>query len=94
MGSGEVKLKSYIGDAKQSVTVQFNAPFDSQGWSIIVPQNKSLSGWKLWKFNNSGYVDGELEELEVTGHISADTYQSFQINNTDSFLLIVGSLLK
>ena len=90
VGSGEVETGSHIGDAKQSVTVQFNAPFDSQGWSIIVPQNKSLSGWKLWKFDSGmKVVDGALEELEVTGHISADSYQGFQINNSDSFLLIV-----
>ena len=90
VGSGEVETGSHIGDAKQSVTVQFNAPFDNQGWSIIVPQNKSLSGWKLWKFDSGmKVVDGALEELEVTGHISADSYQGFQINNSDSFLLIV-----
>ena len=97
VGSGEVKAGSYIGDAegaascKQSVTVQFNASFDSQGWrnDIRVPQTKSLSGWKLWKFNSGMFVDGDLGELEITGQISADNYQNFEVDNTHSFLLIV-----
>lgn len=96
VGSDEVKLEGSVGDTETSsykklVTVQFDKPFDEQVWmdNITIPQNKSLSGWKLWKFNSGMVVDEELGELEISGQISADNYQNFSIDNSNSFLLIV-----
>lgn len=96
VGSDEVKLESSVRDTETSsykklVTVQFDKPFDEQVWmdNITIPQNKSLSGWKLWKFNSGMVVDEALVELEISGQISADNYQNFNIDNSNSFLLIV-----
>lgn len=97
VGSDEVKINdTYLGNKestplyRQQVTVQFDVSFGSQSGmkDITVPADKKLNGWNLWKFNESGYVTEDLGELELTGQLSADEYQSFNIDNIYSFLLI------
>lgn len=97
VGSDEVRAnETYLGDAesaslyRQQVTVQFDVSFDSQDGmgDITIPADKKLNGWNLWGFNGSGYVTEDLGELELTGQLSADEYQSFNIDNIYSFLLI------
>lgn len=97
VGSDEVGAGSNVGDAesaashRQQITVQFDAFFDSQDGmkDIMVPTDKKLKGWKLWGFNESGFVTEELGELEVAGQISAEDYQNFGIDGSALSLLIV-----
>ncbi len=100
VGSDEVSAGTLIfsgsnGNGKPGITIQFDKPFNSQSAlsSITPPQDKKLSGWRLWGLSGStesGSVgDSPLEELEITGQISADEYNRF-IDSTkpDLFLLI------
>ena len=97
VGSDEIKInETYLGDKestplyRQQVTLQFDVSFGSQSGmkDITVPADKKLNGWNLWKFNESGYVTEDLGKLELTGQLSADEYQSFNIDNIYLFLLI------
>ncbi len=98
VGSDEVRADGFIGDGesiashRKQVTVQFNKSFDSQDeiMNITIPQDKRLSGWRLWGFNNSGFVGkSPLGDLEITGQISAEDYQNFGIDGSALSLLIV-----
>lgn len=101
VGSGEVGKGSYVGSAgnndvaahRKQITVQFDSALNTQDGlkDVKVPDGKKLKGWKLWGFNGSGYVagdSGDLGELEVSGQISADDYQTLNIDNSALFLLI------
>lgn len=94
VGSNEVSEGDIINrDSDMSeITINFDEPFNSQSElnGIMAPEGKMLSGWRLWGFNESGMVgNSPLNELEITGQISAEDYQNFLIDNSYFFLLIV-----
>jgi len=100
VGSDEISAGAMIysgsnGNGEPGITIQFDKPLNDQSAldSITPPQDKKLSGWRLWGLSGStesGNVgDSPLEELEITGQISADEYNRF-IDSTSpgQFLLI------
>lgn len=102
VGSGEVKEGSYVGSAgtesndvasyREQITIQFDSSLNTQDAlkNVTVPDDKKLKGWKLWGFNSSGFVTGDLGELEASGQISANNYlEDFKIDNSSLFLLII-----
>lgn len=97
VGSDEVGTGSYIGNEedaasyRKQVTVLFDQSFDSQEeiMNITVPADKKLNGWKLWGFNESGYVRKDSGELEIAGQISEEDYPSVDSDGSSLFLLIV-----
>lgn len=93
--SGQVESGGNVGgigegdsSIKKKVTVQFDESLNEQSWSTV-PTGKRLKAWELWEFDQNGNVTGKLGELEAAGKISAEDYQSFNIDGAASFLLIV-----
>ncbi len=96
VGSDEVSAWAEIksdSNGRPGITLQFDKAFNDQSalTNISAPQDKKLSGWRLWGLSvGSGMVgDGPLEELKINGQISADEYNRvIDSTNPDLVLLI------
>ena len=96
VGSDEVLAWAEIksdSNGRPGITLQFDKAFNDQSalTNISAPQDKKLSGWRLWGLSvGSGMVgDGPLEELKINGQISADEYNRvIDSTNPDLVLLI------
>lgn len=96
VGSVEVSAWAEIksdSNGRPGITLQFDKAFNDQSalTNISAPQDKKLSGWRLWGLSvGSGMVgDGPLEELKINGQISADEYNRIiDSTNPDLVLLI------